>query len=458
MKLQLLQLFFAMMTLLVSQAQAFGHFLWLNVPAGGEKPAAAEIYFAETAEPGEAHLVSKIAGTKAWLRTAAHAEAQPISLKKVENDSEGKLVATAAANRTYAVEAVCDYGVVAKGEKPFLLQYYAKYLATASNDELVKLGKSSRLPLDIQPQLANDAVRLRVTWNETPLANAEVVVHFPGGDSLDNKTNEDGEVEVRAKERGLYAIRARHIENRSGDRDGKSYDQVRHYATLTLALPGADSTATAKGQTAAELLRNAREARAVWNDLPGFTTDIVVHFNDERVEGKLIVNSDGDVTIKTPEFAGSEWLEEYLASVMQHRMPEGPRNEDVRYVDDGDDHPLGRKIALGDGQQDSIYRIKGDVVAEVNRRAGPNRFTISVLEVTRNAENKYLPMYYTMTFWDKEGQVVSSSTTHDTWTRVGNFDLPLKTVQVTTGKDRRDVKVLEFKNHRLHEPETTAGG
>jgi hypothetical protein len=85
----------------------------------------------------------------------------------------------------------------------------------------------------------------------------------------------------------------------------------------------------------------------------------------------------------------------------------------------------------------------------VNRRAGPGRFTISVLEVLRNQEAKYLPVFYTMTFWNAAGKVTSTSTTQDSWVRVGKYDLPRHTLQVTTADDRHEVKLLEFSNHEL---------
>jgi hypothetical protein len=163
----------------------------------------------------------------------------------------------------------------------------------------------------------------------------------------------------------------------------------------------------------------------------------------------MTITADGDVVLKMPSFAGSEWLQTYLESVVQHRMPGDPESESVRYAGEPDGHPLGRKIALGDGEQDSVYRIGDDVVREVNRRAGPGRFTISVLEVQRNQEGKYLPVYYTMTFWNAAGKVTSTSTTQDSWVRVGGYDLPRHTLQVTTGDDRHEVKLLEFSNHEL---------
>jgi hypothetical protein len=197
------------------------------------------------------------------------------------------------------------------------------------------------------------------------------------------------------------------------------------------------------------LLSSARDARAVWSDFPGFSADLSVRYNEETVQGKVTITSEGDVVLKMPKFSGADWLKTYLESVVQHRIPGDPESEIVRYVDDGGESALGKKIALSDGELDSVYRIGDNAVREVNRKAGPARFTISVLDVERNAEGKYLPRFYTMTFWNGQGKVTSTSVTHDSWVRVGRFDLPLRTLQVTTADDRRDVKLLEFSNHEL---------
>jgi hypothetical protein len=427
---------------------ANGHFVWLKVT--GQGPAAqVEVYFAETADPGEPQLVEKVGGTKVWAHTGKSGDMQAISLKPVVDEVAGKLVGRAPDAKSFCLDAICDYGVVDKGGQPFLLQYYARSIQGDAG-QFRSHGSSSRAPLGIELESTAASLTCTVLWNGKPLANSEVVILFPEGDALERKTNDRGQVEIATKTKGDFAIRARHVEpGKSGQRDGKKYAEVRHYATLTASLPATSASPEASAVSAAELLRSAREARAVWQDFPGFSADLTVRYNDEKAKGKLIITADGDVVLKMPEFAGSEWLQTYMESVVQHRMPGDPENENVRYVDDTGSHPLGRKIALGDGDQDSIYRLDGDIVREVNRRTGRGRFTISVLEVERNPDGKYLPVYYTMTFWDAEGKVVSTSTTEDGWVRVGGFDLPLRTLQVTTAADRHDVKLLEFSNHAL---------
>jgi hypothetical protein len=430
---------------------ARGHFVWLNVVESGRNAAQVEVYFAETADPGEPHLISKIAGTKVHGFTSASGAPQEISLKEVRDELSAKLTGSAPQGKSYCLEAVCDYGVVAKGGQPFLLQYYAKHIKSDSADSLPQFNDSNRLPLDTQLAFTPQGLTCTVVWKNKPLANAEVVIQLADGNQLDRKTNERGQVDVTVKEKGSFSIRTRHVEaGKSGTHNGKDYAEVRHYATLTCSL-AAESVKPADpaSLTAASLLQSAREARAVWNGFPGFSADLAVRYNDEIAKGKVVINADGEVALKMPEFSGSKWLQTYLESMVQHRMPGDPESEQVRYVDRDAHHPLGPSIALGDGDQDSVYRVADNVVREVNRKTGRGRFTISVLDVERNAEGKYLPTIYTMTFWNGEGKVDSTHTTHDAWVRVGQFDLPLRTMQVTATDERRDVKLLEFSNHAL---------
>ncbi len=59
------------------------------------------------------------------------------------------------------------------------------------------------------------------------------------------------------------------------------------------------------------------------------------------------------------------------------------------------------------------------------------RFTISVIEVYRNLEGKYLPRTYTVSFWDaKTGNLKSTSTVLDEWKRVSKWGLPSRLLSI----------------------------
>ncbi len=87
---------------------------------------------------------------------------------------------------------------------------------------------------------------------------------------------------------------------------------------------------------------------------------------------------------------------------------------------------------------------------EVNRSMGPMRFTISVLEIVRNAEHKYLPRAFTMNFFDaKSGELKTSLGYWNDWQRVGAFDLPKTIIEIDARKGGASTKDISFENCRL---------
>ena len=191
--------------------------------------------------------------------------------------------------------------------------------------------------------------------------------------------------------------------------------------------------------SAPERLAAARKARAVWRGFPGFAAQIIVHDDGQKSTGKISVDAEGKVSIVGLPDETLAWVKQRLESLVQHRMPGGSDDSaDAVYADKRFAHPLGRLIRVGDGS--STFRVRGDTITQVNRSAGPMKFTISVIGVSRNAEKKYLPGVYSVTFWDaKSGEVRTTSVVRNRWKRVGAFDLPLDVLIVTTsagGKQR----------------------
>jgi Protein of unknown function (DUF3386) len=297
---------------------------------------------------------------------------------------------------------------------------------------------------------------LLVLWQGKPLPNAKVTVQKPDNSSTELETNEQGNAEFRESVNGLLAILANHSEPTAGERDGKKYESIKHYSTLT--IPVAIKIATTEQKVSApELLAKAREHRAVWEDFSGLQGNLTFSDNGATVDAKFSINSDGEVTLKLADGPARKWLITYLESMVQHRLPTANVKEDVKYVNDNDKHPLGVKLSLGDGEDmDSHYRVRDNVVREVNRKAGKGRFTISVLESKDNPEGKYLPTIFTVNTWNAEGALVSSLTEHDTWGRLGNLDVPQRVVQTSAGKDKVVVRTIEFKNLEVPKPKTAS--
>lgn len=453
---------------------ARAHFLWLGIDRDAQS-AHACAWFAEAAEPGSAALVDRIAATKAWRRTVG-SEPQPLELSawRDEDHDQGAIRARLDVDGSMSLEAVCRYGVFQRGETAMLLTYYAQHLAIARAADLAALARAEALSLDIVPQLKGRSLRLTVFWQDAPVADAEVVVIDPDGGERTLSTDAQGQVEWPQVAAGMYQIRARVIEpDAAGQWEGKPYTQAWNFATLTLALSeevlvaatadaSAAPTITASANaslTADALLARARAARAVWSNFPGSTAALVVHIDGEEAEGRIAISPAGEVTLEGFDKLDLSWVRQVLTLVVRHRLPDPFSDDHVHYGDEADGHPLGRLVAFEGDPAQSVYRIKEDVVREVNRDMGAKtRFTISVLETVRNAHNKYLPLVTSVSYWDKEsGRLRSNETHYGTWLDVGGFDMPERYMVVMTGANQsRRVLELVFGGHQLEPSASTA--
>ncbi|REK10533.1 MAG: DUF3386 family protein [Planctomycetota bacterium] len=427
---------------------ARAHFIWLDVRPAADGGSQAALYFSEAPEPGEPHLIGKAAATKVWLR-GADGDVQEVKLAAPADESAA-LVAECPGKSPASLEGSWDYGVYQRGPGTgVMLQYYAKRLHGdwAAHESL---ARAKKLKLDLVPALSGDKLAVQVLLDGKP-AGVDVVFVDPEGEQHQLETNDEGRAELDALP-GRWAIRAGHVDpEKSGERDGKKYNQTWHYATLVLDVPPASASAEPE-LSAIDALKRARDGRAMWEDeFPGFAADLTVHYDDKELQGTVEIDADGGVTLKLPESPAADWAEEQLYSLVQHRMPDGEVSEgNVTYVDEDDSHPLGRKISLGDEDFSSAYRIKDDVIMEVNRFMGPMRFTISVMEIERNAENKYLPRSFTMNFFDsKTGELRHALGYWNSWQRVGQFDLPTKILEIDAHKGGSTTKQIMFNNLRL---------
>ena len=287
-------------------------------------------------------------------------------------------------------------------------------------------------------------------------ADAEVVVIDPAGESHDHKTDAAGVVRLSSAAPGVYAIRAKHVEaDRGGELDGKQYSQTTHFATTSFKIIAPATTAAA--ESAEALLTGAREHRAVWDNFPGFVAKIEVKLDEETKEGELHVTADGDVELKGIGSFGAGLVDRHLNSLVMHRMP-GSQFDNGAAFDGSLSHVLGPRVKLADPQMGSVYRIRDRVVTEVNRAMGKQHFTISVLDVDFNAEGKYMPHAFTVSFWDeKTGDLKLTETVYHEWVRLGKFDLPAQVTVVGCGdKNRRQVLQIVFSDHRLQAGEQAA--
>jgi len=437
------QFLIALVALLVQAAVADAHFISI-VPdaANGVK---ARAVFSEDLNPDANVDIKKIGQTQFVIRNAA-GKVSPTTATL----GNGAYLLSALGDDARVVGGVCTYGVMQRGEsKPFLLTYYAKAILGAS-DEAKSLDV---LTLDIVP-MAKERGRFVVLYQGKPVADAEVTVIAPNADKTETlKTDVQGEFAVANIKPGLYGLRARHIAARSGEQEGKKYEEVRSYATLVMNLATVKNTAptAAKPDPAAgKLLADARTARAEWKDFTGFKADIEVNLNGQLFHGQATVDAKGKVQFANLDPEAEKWAKPILSSVVSHRLSNAADYDTpCAFVSEDAGHPLGREVHVLNDEMHSSYRIKDNQIMVVNRTMKDSRFSITMQENKKNAEGKFLPANYVVHYWSGPNSDLQRTEAHtQTWTRLHNFDLPVLARVITAGNDLT-VRSLTLSNHKL---------
>jgi hypothetical protein len=220
---------------------------------------------------------------------------------------------------------------------------------------------------------------------------------------------------------------------------------------VTAPVWGDEAKKTTEDAEASKLLAAAIAQRATWADFPGFHAKVTINDDGKVTHGVVEVARSGKVSLK---MKGDEqaWAKSTLASIVGHRMA-GPTAENrCAFADDMTDHPLGRALKVLNDEFHSSYRVRDNQVIEVNRSMGNLRFTITVLKNNLNAEKKYLPASYVVSYWDaKSGVLKKSQAHHNAWKRVGKYDLPARAVVVTAEDGKQTARSIKLTGHKLGE-------
>jgi hypothetical protein len=237
-----------------------------------------------------------------------------------------------------------------------------------------------------------------------------------------------------------------------------------HFVFLALLATGISSGAKEAGKkkadpAATKLLADARAARVQWTDFPGFKADLTVNINGKITRGKVVVAEDGKLKLELADAAAQAWTKRVLGSTISHRL-DNSRSLDTpcAFADDNAHHPLGRAIRVLNDEFHSSYRIRDRQVIVVNREMKEHgiRFSITVLENRITEEKKYLPACFVVNTWDvKTGGLRSSETHHQTWKRVGKFDLPARTTIVTATTEKQEGRSITLSHHKLLESKSS---
>ncbi|MBS1874685.1 MAG: hypothetical protein JSU00_15830 [Acidobacteria bacterium] len=205
---------------------AQAHFVFVVADGGGKS---AKVFISEVLQPDGGVDPGLISGARLWVRDADGHET-PAAMTRADDAYRIQWQGS-----PRLIHGVADLGLTQRaGGKPHLLLYYPK---TILGDPLAggaAVGEAA--PVEIVPVGEAGALRLRLLAHGKPAANAEVTVILPDGAQKKVRTGESGETEAFSQA-GRYGAWARFWEPAEGERDGKKYEELRHYATLVFDAP-----------------------------------------------------------------------------------------------------------------------------------------------------------------------------------------------------------------------------
>ncbi len=216
---------------LVASPPAQAHELWFP-PAPGSDRTLTRLYFGDSPAPGEAERVAEIAHTKVWM------DGKPVDVQRLPDGLEVRLPA----HRPELISAYADRGIVDFQGDSFIitLAAYAQSRPMARVDDL-KLGLDDDQLRLLLVTNGDGTPVVRATWKGKPVVDAAVKVFRGTAEFTEIRTDGNGEVAGPDLNRGGVSLLAQVVAKTPGQRDGKSYSEIRHKATLTLVPDGGGS-------------------------------------------------------------------------------------------------------------------------------------------------------------------------------------------------------------------------
>ncbi|QGJ68960.1 N-acetylneuraminic acid mutarotase [Planctomycetales bacterium 10988] len=230
-------LLFGVLGLLPAVAQA--HFIWL-VQDTDDSGQILHLYFEEAAEPSEAYILERVADAEVQQVTAK-GDTKTYTFSKGEDSLIAKIPQAPKQSMFFLQR---DLGVMTRGEDSFLLKYYAKTGPGVGSKAWEKNDCSEHLAFNLVPKAKGKQIQITALYQGKPVEDAQVVVIGPGMNDFEAQTDKNGQVTFPRAGNGVYSIRARMIEEKSGKSGDDEYKTTRHYSTLALKVGGAKSMVT----------------------------------------------------------------------------------------------------------------------------------------------------------------------------------------------------------------------
>jgi hypothetical protein len=230
---------------LLASVPLAAHFVFV-VPAW--EPGQALVVLSETPAPDPEVDVAMITNTTLSFRSLEGRDT-PVTLKKGANAFNVSLPSPAPG----IVHGRTDLGVTSReGSIPHVLLYYPKTIIGNPFEPRTRLG--SAVPIEIVPVGTPESYRLLLLVNGAPVTQGEIAVIGPNGKEATLSTDAEG-LTGAFTGAGRYAAWARYWQRAPGERGGRQYQELRHYATLVFDVAAAPGATAARAGTPAAASR-----------------------------------------------------------------------------------------------------------------------------------------------------------------------------------------------------------
>ncbi len=226
--------------------------------------------------------------------------------------------------------------------------------------------------------------------------------------------------------------------------------------TSTTAVSHPDPEEKKSDTVARNLLKQTRDTRYYFPpQFVGFTSDVMI--NDNGKIARAVINYEvgggADLQFKGGEVdETSPWTLEAVLNIVRHRRSSDFESRDGRYpicFAEDDNAPAGRRVKVSDAMKSS-YRILDGRVTEVDRTIGDEHFIIRVLEEVPTGQGRYLPHYFTVSYFDaKTGALTHTDTYTDEYQQVDGLWFPASERIVRAESGKVITRIVEFHNPQI---------
>ncbi len=219
-----LQVIVTAAAMMIASASAMAHFPFVVADKSGVQ---ANVFLSEDLDIDKDIKASLVANSKLVVRDSAGKDtAAPLGK---EHDHHYELAVPGSGLRV--IYGTLEMGVKQRGDsKPYSFTYYPKSVVGDAFDAKATVGE--KLPVELVVVGKPGAAKIKFLSGGKPVTKTEINVIYPGTEGVKKlTTDENGETPV-ITETGRFGAWAKVTEAKSGELNGKKYEEVRSYPTL----------------------------------------------------------------------------------------------------------------------------------------------------------------------------------------------------------------------------------